>query len=700
MKQLLSICVLISMANAAFAQNTSDSLRTQNAYEAELMVRAVWRGDSVVLRWAPETPGAWQESNKSGYVIFRATLDENGAFDPATFQKITTKPVKPWPLERWASIAGEKSNDDFARIAAQALYGKNFSPVNGFIAKADEFATRFSFAMLAADLSPQTAHALGLRFSDPNIEKGKSYLYRIVHNAENSGYTIHPGVAVVHTTSPEPVPVALIDHVNERENLIEIYWNRQIHSEHFSAYFIERSDDNGKSFKRLNATPYVHAVSERIPMSVDHFVYLDSVNANYRTYQYRVVGITPFGEIASPSQPVSAMGKDRTPPMQPQNVQAKHVGGTSIRITWDYPKQSKEIRGFLIGRGNNPTKTFTPLTDQPLPARTREFIDNGADPMASNFYVVAAVDTAGNASVSLAQYAMIIDSIPPAPPVGLTGIIDTTGVVTVSWKPGNEQDIDGYLVFYANSPDHEFSQLTHGPLRDTVFQDTITLKTLTKKIYYRVVALDYNANYSGFSKTLELERPDVVPPSAAVMDYYKITERGIELRWVPSSSEDLARTVLYRLDERKQWREIGTFAASDKQNSFVDTTALVAGKLYGYSLVSFDEAGLQSKRSVPIRIKWTDLKARLPVDNIFAKADPGKKNILLEWNYPVKGEYRFIVYRAVNGSGFNSYKSIQGNLSSFADPDVKPGSTYEYSVGVVFKDGRKAPFGKVIKTTF
>src|SRR5690606_17958069 len=107
-------------------------------------------------------------------------------------------------LESWAAIAGEKSNDDFARIAAQALYGKNFSPVNGFIAKADEFATRFSFAMLAADLSPRTAHALGLRFSDRDVEKGKSYLYRIVHNAENSGYTINPGVAVVHTATPEP----------------------------------------------------------------------------------------------------------------------------------------------------------------------------------------------------------------------------------------------------------------------------------------------------------------------------------------------------------------------------------------------------------------------------------------------------------------------------------------------------------------
>ncbi len=698
MRRIFVSLTLALTTHVAVGQSTSDSLPARAAFESDLLVRSVYRGDSVILRWAPETPGAWLEANKSGYVIFRAPLDENGAFDPATFQRITPDPIKPWPLERWASIAGERSSDNFARIAAQALYGKNFSTVNGFIAKADEFVTRYSFAMLAGDLSPQTAHALGLRYTDRNIEKGKSYLYRIVHNAENSGYKIHPGVVVVHTSNPEPLPVAIIDHVNERENLIEIYWNRQIHNPHFSAYYIERSEDNGKSFRRLNTTPYVHAVSENIPKSVDYFVYADSVNANYRPFQYRIVGVTPFGETSPPSAAVSAIGRDRTPPMQPQNVKTKHIGGTSIRISWDYP-ESREIQGFLIGRGNNPSKTFSPLTDKPLSAKTREFIDTGADPMASNYYIVAAIDTAGNASVSLAQYAMIIDSIPPAAPVGLVGQIDSTGLVTISWKRGSEPDLDGYLVFFANSPDHEFSQLTHEPLRDTVFQDTITLKTLTKKIYYRVVARDYNANHSGFSQILELERPDVVPPSAAVMDHYKITEKGIELHWIPSSSEDLSHTVLYRLEEKKQWREVATFRVSDNRNTFTDTTALIPGQVYRYSLISFDEAGLQSRRSVPISIRWIDLKSKLPVENIFAKADPSQKKIVVEWNYPVKGEYRFIVYRAVNGSSFNSYRSIQGNLTSFSDSDVKSGNTYEYSVGVVFKDGRKAPFGKVIKTT-
>ncbi len=702
MRRLIFLTLAVLLSGHAGAQNNATGpTQGPGAYEAGLAVQGVYRGDSVILRWAPETAGAWREANRFGYVVFRAELDETGAFDPAAFQPLSAQPIKPWPLEKWATIAGERNNDDYAKIAAQALYGKSFSPATGFIAKADEFVTRYSFAMLAADISSNTATALGLRLVDRNVERGKSYIYKVVYSGDGKGYTIDPGVAIVHVTTSQPVPQPLIDHVKERENLLEIYWNRQIHNAHFSAYFIERSDDGGRNFRRLNTTPYVHAMSERIPQSADFFVYLDSVQTNYKNFHYRLVGVTPYGEISSPSPAVGAMGRDRTPPPPPANVNAKHVGDNNIRITWEYPGKNSGVKGFLIGRGNNPAKEFTPLMIEPLSSETREYLDRGADPMASNYYIVAAVDTAGNASISMAKYAMIIDSIPPAPPTGLAGTIDTTGVVTVTWNLAKEKDIDGYLVFYANDPDHEFSQLTHGPLRDTVFQDTITLKTLTKKIYYRVVALDYNSNHSGFSKILELKRPDIVPPSSPVLDHYKITERAIELRWVPSSSEDLTETILYRMDgNSNRWRVIASFPANDVRNSFSDTTDLVPGKIVTYSMVSIDEAGLQSKRSVPIRVRYVDLKSRLPVDNIFANVDSGKKIILVNWNYPYKGEYRFVLYRAVNGSAFNSYKTFQGSLSSFADPDVRPGSTYEYSLGVIFKDGRKAPFGKIAKTTF
>jgi fibronectin type 3 domain-containing protein len=626
-------------------------------------------------------------------------LQPDGSFDPSTFRDLNATPIVPWPLERWSTIAGQNSKDDMAKIAAQSLYGKNFVPSNGFIHQADEFATRFSFATLAADISPKTATALGLRYVDRDIQKGKTYVYRVTSPVDPKVYVVNPGVVVVNTSDITPVPQAIISALSERQNMIEVKWKRDFHQPYFSAYNIERSDDNGKTFRKLNKLPYMHPVAEKNPVSIEYMIYLDSIPANYKTYWYRLTGITPFGETGAPSATMKAMGKDMTPPTPPQNVKAKHVGGSLVRVTWEYPKKDKEIRGFLIGRGNNPSKEFIPLTTTPLPSKTREFIDKSANTMASNFYIVAVVDTAGNASASLAQYAMMVDSIPPAAPSGLAGTIDTLGHVTVTWRQGPERDIRGYNVFYSNQKDHEYSLLTKSPLLDTVYRDTITIKTLTKKIYYKVVAIDYNSNYSKFSQALELKKPDVVPPTAAVMSDYKVTETGIELRWVPSTSEDLAKTVLYRMEgSSKEWKEIATYKANQELAIYTDTTGLRAGNMYTYSLVCFDEDGLTSKRSVPIKIRYADFKSRVPVNTISAK--PDDKSIFVNWNYPVKGEYRFVLYRAVNGSAFDSYRSLEGSVTTFSDKDVKKGAKYEYSVGVIYKDGKKAPFGGIAKTVF
>ena len=460
----------------------ADSLDTDKPFESDLSLIGRYAGDSIVLRWSAQTPGAWREVNKAGFILSRTELQADGSFDPSTFRDLNATPIMLWPLERWATIAGQNSKDDMAKIAAQSVYGKSFVPSNGFIHQADEFATRFSFATLAADISPRAATALGLRYVDRDIQKGKNYVYRVTSPVDRKVYVVNPGVVVVSTSEVSPVPQAIIAELSEREKMIEVKWKRDFHQPFFSAYNVERSDDNGKSYKKLNRLPFIHPVAEKNPVSMEYMVYLDSIPANYKTYWYRVTGITPFGETGAPSTAMKAMGKDKTPPMPPLNVKAKYMGGSQVSVTWEYPKKdNKAVRGFLIGRGNNPSKEFIPLTTTPLPAKDREFIDKTANTMASNFYVVAVVDTAGNASASLAQYAMMIDSIPPAAPSGLKGKIDTLGHVTVSWRQGAERDIRGYNVFYSNQRDHEFSLLTKSPLLDTVYRDTITIKTLTKK---------------------------------------------------------------------------------------------------------------------------------------------------------------------------------------------------------------------------
>jgi fibronectin type 3 domain-containing protein len=690
---LPAIGILFIIVGTASAQKPA---KKPQLFKAAIQLSAKAYNDSIVLRWAPDAPGAWTTGNQHGYSIERTEVPETGAFDPASYQLLNPSPLKPWPLDQWATIAGKNSNNSMAAIAAQALYGKSFTGGGAnFVDMADEFANRWSFALLAADMNPPTATALGLRYTDKNIIKGKTYIYRVNCLADSSVYKIEAGYTVVNTVDIVQISKPLISKATEMEYAIQLEWDREYHEKAFSAYWIERSDDKGKTFKKLTSVPFLNPQTETRKASTV-ILFTDSLKENYKPYVYRLTGITSFGEQSSPSETITAMGRDKTPPAPPEKVKAQSLGGSKIKLTWEKKIQENDLKGFYIGRSNNASAGFQPLFDQPLPPTTRTWTDEKADVTTTNYYIVAAIDTAGNGNVSVISYGMIIDSVPPKPPVGIKGSIDTMGIVRITWNLGKEPDLAGYMIYFANDTRHVFSSTTEKPLRDTVFVDTITLKTLSEKIYYKIKSVDVNYNYSPFSALLELKRPDRVPPTSPVISDYKVSNDGIYLEWIPSASEDVIEHRLYRKIDKGNWAEYKKFQKVPKVSSFTDKD-VKPGSEYSYRLVSIDDGGNKSIPSVEMTLKFTGNPITQAVNNIFATATADKKGILVSWNYPVQGNYRFTVYRAINGGNFQTVETTEQKVTSFTDKNVQKGVIYEYQVRVFFKDGRKSALGKIIK---
>jgi hypothetical protein len=88
----------------------------------------------------------------------------------------------------------------------------------------------------------------------------------------------------------------------------------------------------------------------------------------------------------------------------------------------------------------------------------------------------------------------------------------------------------GYRVLWANDSTHEFSSRTNEIWMDTTFVDTVSLNTLTRNVYYRIVAVDTRYHHSAPSDILELVRPDVVPPVAPIFTDVYVTETSVALR--------------------------------------------------------------------------------------------------------------------------------------------------------------------------
>lgn len=658
----------------------------ENVRFARIRLLAKASKDSIVLRWAPTTPGGWRIANTIGYVVERMTVDKKSGEEKTQYQLLTKQPLKPRALEEWKQYAG--ASNDFSAIAAQAVYGKAFTPQAGsqkgiaeLRSAADELLNRYSFALYAADNDAVTAHALGLRFVDKQITPGERYVYRVYVAQKTPDYAFDTSYVLIDAVNTPAVDAPLGFRFESGDGLIKLYWD-MIEAQQFSGYSVYRSTD-GKNFTRLNTTPLVHLLPAE-GNSQSSPCYIDTGTINYRKYYYRVVGITPFAEMSKPAELI-AFSRDLTPPPAPTLNKPQQLSTTRIKLTWEQPSFSPDFKGFVLLRKESAYDEFQIITKQPLPAKQREYIDSFTDTDEA-FYTVAALDTAGNYAFSLPVYIAIVDSVPPPAPKGLRGRVNTDGKVILWWKPVPKRNIRGYRVLRANDPTHEFTQITNTIYPDTIFVDSLELRTLTKKVYYRVAAVDKHYQHSSPSEMLVLQKPDVVPPLPPVFGEVVVTDSTVHLTWKASPSSDVARQLLLRREETSaQWRTLDTLNA--RRTSYTDKK-IVQNTRYLYTIVCIDSSGLHSEEALPVAARPFDSGKRDPVTNFVARYDKKTKTITLSWNYqPRKKElYWFMLYKAFEGKPLSEYTSVPGDTKTFRDGTPSAGIT-TYGIVVITANG-------------
>ncbi len=648
-------------------------------------------GDSVVLRWAPSKATLWTFANTSGYRITRFELDHHKPV-PGSEKVLTSEPLKPWSLNEWKQKANR--NDSLAAACAEILYGTSKAEVpkkgnnqdinlKEALDKKYELENRHAMALFLADQSAFLATGLGLRLVDRSIEKGKTYAYSVCALTDPKVMKSDTAGVIISTAAVMPVPGMPAIRVEELDRMVRFTWNRQMAGMYFSGYNYERSSDGGKTFKQLNRHLYTQLSSGQELASESLIELDDSVPQNYKTYYYRITGITPFGDPGKPSPVMAVMGRDRTPPVPPEEIAAKNTKDNAVKITWTKRIKEADFSGYLVGRADKATGPFLPLVTQPLPTGATEYTDNTAEAHGTNYYVVAAIDTAGNAGTSVPVYVIMTDTIPPAPPSGLAGNVDTTGIVHIRWKAGKEPDMLGYMVYSANAADHIFTPVSQDFVADTTFTDSITLKTLTKHIYYEVVAFDKNRNPSAFSKPLDLKRPDKIPPVSPAIRQFFVTDSSVMLSWAVSSSTDVQSQILYRREKGGNW---ATYAElMPELNSYTDHK-VKKQNWYEYTLEAVDSSGLHSEKSFPLNVRVYDSGQRPAAEDFTVKKSADGKSLELTWKYNAAGDFWFVIYRSVDGSELMTYRNLPPGQHEFNEPALKKG-TYQYAIKAVYRDG-------------
>ncbi|RBW60759.1 hypothetical protein DS884_04055 [Tenacibaculum sp. E3R01] len=690
MKRLIILIAVISNLSA-FAQKEIGNSKPA------VKVMATATKKAIMLRWGVTTPTAWKYANKYGFIIERKTIvrDKKVVNQPETIT-ITTVPLKPKPMMQWKEFTKKNTN---AAIAAQALYGDQFevnmneggNGVLSILNQAQAFEQRFVFALYAADQDFEVAKFSGLGFVDITVKENERYLYTVkVALPKEKKYQIKSGGAYIGLIDYKPLPKPLEFVGVFKDKTAMLSWNYSILKKYYTNYIIEKSDNNGLTFKPITNTPVANFGEREIKPS-NRMMYVDSLFQNNKGYKYRIKGISPFG-IQGPYSNV-VQGKGVSPLLHnPFITKSKLLANGSALLEWEFPFEGlSTLKSFQIKRANKAKGNYV-LINESISKNNRSIIIDNLQ--AVNYYKIIAVGTDGSKRESFPKMIQTDDSIPPAVPGFIQGTIDSLGVVRLNWKQNAEIDFLGYRVFRANLKNDEFIQRTFEPIYKSNFIDSINIKTLNKYVYYKIQAFDKRYNPSQYSEVLKLKRPDIIPPTQPVFSSFKVIKGNVELTWITSSSKDAISTMLYRKEKgvNESWQLLDEFPIP--VNKYVDKTGK-EGKIYLYTLLTLDDSGLESKPITPLKVKVTNNASKPLIQKFVGNVNREEKFIELSWNYKEKKLNEFILYKAEKGKQPTMYRVFNASKNTFKDTNLIINTKYTYLLQAVFMSGAKSPLKKI-----
>lgn len=709
--QNIAVCLAVIMTTgfAVLAQETQEEDRLPQV-RLEILARSY--GDSIVLRWAPSTAAAWYLANHHGYVVERSYV---GADSVTVNEQLTPVPLKPWELQRMMDYFGP--SDTLAAIAAEVIHGEGFAPAgvsgesNNFIdALVNEYERQqngFAFAMQAAEFDQKVAEAMGLRFCDRKVVKGRLYHYVVRSVIPADVLDINPGSAILYNEpfTPSEAPVGT-DIRQTGNRTVEFVWARN----QYTGFYVERSSDNGRSWQLLNEKPYYSSepddqmtfepgsANEFYAMLLHtHHVFFDSIFPG-NTYQYRVQGLDAFTDLSLFSEPVVIETIDLEPPAAPLINSTVTLENQTIRVSWSKPEKEPDLAGFRVQKAPLPDGPWENLSDALLPVSSSVFIDNKAAQTNGGYYLVIAEDKSGNQSASMPVKGIVEDKEPPAVPTGLKGMVFLDGIVTLFWDESKEPDLRGYRVYYANQDDHTFLTRTPRPIDEAFFTDTIPVRSLTRGIYYKVLAEDHSGNMSELSPALALGRPDVVPPAAPVTYKASQTSETVNITWSGSASEDVVAYRIFRKPKNAPtWDLLKMVDPKTLSGHIIFTDNPPASpQPYEYTIEAIDSWGNSSGMARPVSFRIRGKRTvEVPI-TLSGSATTGSSGVKISWAYPQQADHKIEISRAYNSDVLAVLTTSESSAREFTDRRVDPGAVVRYSVRLVFSDGRYSQPSEVI----
>ena len=661
--------VLASMCQSLFAQEDYD-----------IKLRVFYTGNHVLLRWYPQDFDTYEKCAKKGFVVERRQvgdaegwqiLGEVGIGSLNEFEELERKEnnagLFKYILYKDELINRLRATEPDSVKALQNYYKQIQGESKNFL---------YGMMMLSTEFSVDLSRLAAVNFMDEMTRSQQTYEYRVLP-ADKSVKVKSEVVGLVTNHRTKLKPMSTIQ-ISRSGRSVRLKWPVSPElEESYSGYQLERSED-GIHFKKVNRRPIVHVqTSER---DKDTCAIGDSLPECGKRYYYRVKGMSGFGFLGDPSNEVSEMCVDPYT-VRPILTNLDFNKDAECVIEWEVENPDKQtVKSFVLERAErlhaSARDTFLAIS-KPMAPDVRTFTDK--KPLPNNYYRVAAHGENGQIAYSNVVYKYPSDTLPPSVPTGLKGVIDSSGVVTLTWNPNPEPKIRGYRVYVANDTTEQFLCCTDTFLKSPMYTRKLYLGSLTNDIYYKVQAVGDNYGYSKLTPFIKLMKPDTIPPAKAVFDKVGQDDNNVlSLTWYDSPSVDVAKIELYRmLESEENWVLLQTWNAKNSSQAYIDSFPFM-GERVAYSIKVYDESDNMSQTDmVPYHTK---ILRRHCLKGLKLTKDVNGGGVFVDWKTCGCRINSVRVFRADDGGPSKLIQTVNGYEYGIYDKNVFVGHEYEYIV--------------------
>lgn len=363
-----------------------------------------------------------------------------------------------------------------------------------------------------------------------------------------------------------------------KDNVVTISWT-QINDKEVVGYNILRSDDNGKSYKKITAQP----------LKINDTKYNDRFEETVSgTFYYKIETIDSNGN-STTSNNVSILVPDHFAPSKPVDLISRVQPG-KILLNWK-PNSEKDLAGYRIYRGLKDDDENEMLLLNVTPQKEANYTDVFNEKAGTKFiYKVVAIDKSFNESQKSTIWVQLPDVIAPQAPVLKEAAIEN-GKVNLKWDEVLTDKILGYDVYRVYNSKEE--KITPQPIKSNLFSDEIIKRGV---IEYFIKAVDSAKLESKPSNKIAVTTADDVANQLRLVINQDLRTKKLNLKIEGVKPDEVQEIKLF-----KKTGKSGYVRISFKLNSegFIDEDT-AEGEIYEYyaEVITIDDAKLKSEKVV------------------------------------------------------------------------------------------------------